>query len=223
MTDVPDLFNAHAGHYDAERRRLIPPYDAFYGTAVEAVRLADAEPRRILDLGAGTGILSEWMRAEFPSARVTLLDGAARMLDLARERLGEDGVEYVEADLNDPLPVGPWDAIVSSLAIHHLDHPGKRSLIGRVHAALEPGGVFVNAEQVVGPSPRLSEAYDAWHAVAAHRHGTHDHEWAAAKRRMAHDQCTTVEEQLTWLRDAGFAEVDCLFKQFRFAVLVAIR
>jgi len=80
------------------------------------------------------------------------------MLDEARAVLG-DRVRYVVADLGDPLPDGPWDAVVSALAVHHLDDAGKRALFGRLHAALTPGGVFVNAEQVGAPSALFRDLY----------------------------------------------------------------
>ena len=156
MTDAARAaFEAHAEGYDAERRRLLPCFDAFYAAAVEAVGLSGRPPGRVLDLGAGTGLLAGFVAEAFPAARLTLLDGAGAMLAQARERLGERA-SYVVGDLADPLPEGPWDAIVSALAIHHLDDPGKRDLFARVRAALAPGGLFVNAEQVSRARPRGS-------------------------------------------------------------------
>ncbi len=222
MTDALRTFDAQAGSYNAARRRLIPPFDSFYGTAVEAVRLAEPV-EHILDIGAGTGLLSAAIKESFPDAQVTLLDGAPAMLAQARELLGDAGISYLTADLLDPLPIGPWDAIVSALAIHHLSDEHKRELFARIRASLRPGGVFVNAEQVSGPTPRLTALYERWHEQQARRAGSEDAEWQAAVERMSRDQLAGVEDQLAWLRDAGFSDVDCLFKQHRFAVIVAIR
>src|SRR3954468_9002425 len=88
MTNAAAAFDAQAGDYDAPRRRLIPPFDAFYGTAVDALGLIPGGPKRVLDLGAGTGLLSAFVADAFPRAELTLLDGSAAMLDRARERLG---------------------------------------------------------------------------------------------------------------------------------------
>ena len=160
MTDAARAaFEAHAEGYDAERRRLLPCFDAFYAAAVEAVGLSGRPPGRVLDLGAGTGLLAGFVARGLPGgASSTLLDGAGAMLAQARERLGERA-SYVVGDLVDPLPEGPWDAIVSALAIHHLDDPAKRDLFARVRAALAPGGLFVNAEQVAGESAWLDVVY----------------------------------------------------------------
>ncbi len=220
---VTAAFDAHAADYDASRRRLVPSFEPFYGTAVEAIGLTGLSPRRVLDLGAGTGLLSQFVRAAYPEAELTLLDGSAPMLDRARDALGEERVTYLHADLGDPLPAGPWDAIVSSLAIHHLADAAKRQLMARIHAALAPGGVFVNAEQVAGPTGRLTALYADWHERRARAAGSDDAEWSAALGRMRFDRHASVEDQLAWLRAAGFADADCVFRDPRFAVLVALK
>ena len=215
-------FDAHASGYDAVRRRLVPPFDAFYGTAVGALELVDGPVARVLDLGAGTGLLAQRILAARPAAELTLLDGAPAMLEQAQARLG-DRVRYLHADLRDPLPAGPWDAIVSALAIHHLHDEDKASLYARAREALRDGGIFVNAEQVLGPTPWLEQLYERRQEQAARALGATDEDWAGALERMAHDRCATVERQLVWLREAGFTDADCLFKDHRFAVLVARR
>ena len=123
----------------------------------------------------------------------------------------------------DELPSGPWDAVVSALAVHHLDDAQKQQLFARIHAALRPGGVFVNAEQVAGPTSALTTYYEQWHEQQARAAGSDDAEWAGAVERMSYDRCASVEAQLGWLRDAGFGDADCLFKDHRFAVLVGRR
>jgi tRNA (cmo5U34)-methyltransferase len=130
-----------------------------------------------------------------------------------------DRASYVVADLADPLPPGAWDAVVSALAIHHLPDDGKRRLFARVAAALAPGGVFVNAEQVAGPSPFFDALYARWHEASARAAGSDDAEWRGAEERMSFDRTATVEAQLGWLREAGL-DADCLYKHHRFAVLV---
>lgn len=223
MTNAVQLHNAHAADYEAQRRRLVPPYDAFYGTALDALALAGRPLRRVLDLGAGTGLLARMVAQRLPEAELTLLDGAPAMLERARQALGERHAAYLEGDLADPLPAGPWDAVVSGLAIHHLDDAGKRALFARVHEELAPGGVFVNAEQVAGPTGLFQDAYAGWHESRAREAGSDDEEWAGAIERMRFDRWASVEHQLGWLREAGFADADCLFKRYGFAVMVARR
>jgi tRNA (cmo5U34)-methyltransferase len=223
MNGAVEAFETNAVSYDSARRRLVPVFDDFYGTAVAALSLASEPPGRVLDLGAGTGLLAAHVRAALPSVQLTLLDGAGAMLEQARRRLGDEGVTYVTGDLRDALPRGSWDAIVSALAIHHLDDQAKRAVFARIRGALRPGGVFVNAEQVSGPTPAFTAVYESWQERSARALGSDDAEWDGAVARMRHDRCATVEDQLAWLRAAGFDEADCLFKHHRFAVLVARR
>jgi tRNA (cmo5U34)-methyltransferase len=219
---APTIFDAHAAGYDAARRRLIPPFDRFYDTAVEALALATTPPQRILDLGAGTGLLSRHVADAYPHAELHLLDAAPAMLEQALHALGDRARIHV-GDLADPLPPGPFGAVVSSLAIHHLDDPGKRDLFARVRAVLQPGGVFVNAEQVLGPTPRIDAQYAAWHKQQSFALGCTQQEWDESLQRRAFDLSATVSDQLDWLADAGFTDVDCLFQDHLFAVLVARR
>jgi tRNA (cmo5U34)-methyltransferase len=213
-------FSAHAPQYTALRRRLVPGYDAFYGTAVDVVRLAwpETEPIRVLDLGAGTGLLSTHLLTAFAAARIDLLDASGPMLDEARQRLGAAVTAVHVADMAKELPRGPYDAVVSALAIHHLDDAGKRLLFGRVREVLAPGGVFVNAEQLAAPTAELQEAYTARWVADCRALGATEAEIEDTRDRMRHDRCTDLESQLEWLRDAGFVSVDCFYKAWRFAV-----
>jgi tRNA (cmo5U34)-methyltransferase len=126
-------------------------------------------------------------------------------------------------DMAAGLPAGRLDAVVSALAIHHLEDADKRKLYGDVFDALRPGGVFVNAEQCAGPTPELTRVYvETWIAECVEAGATHEEIDNALDRRL-HDRCTPVETQLGWLRAIGFTQVDCLYKRGERAVLVAVK
>ena len=222
MAKATSVFNAHAAHYDEARRGLIVPFDLFYGTALEAIELAGPEPKRVLDLGAGTGMLSAFVLDAYPSAELTLFDAAPLMLDKAKESLG-DRVEVVVGDMYTEIPEGPWDAVVSALAIHHMTDEGKQFVYAAAREQLRPGGVFVNAEHVLGPTPAMDAEYRRWHELNARRLGIDDLGWERAEERMTHDHLSPLSDQLGWLEEAGFEDVDCLFKQYGFAVLCGRR
>jgi tRNA (cmo5U34)-methyltransferase len=216
-------FNQHAATYDAARRRLIPSFDEFYGATVEAVALAGTSPKRILDLGAGTGILSAMVLDAYPESKVTLLDGASLMLDQARRMIDSDRADFIEADMYGPLPDGPWDAVVSALAIHHMTDEGKRHVFGEVFRVLRPAGIFANSEHVLGPTPFIDAEYRRWHEAEARKAGIDDREWAAAEDRMTADYLRPLPDQLEWLTEIGFEDVDCLFRNRGVAVMFARR
>jgi tRNA (cmo5U34)-methyltransferase len=217
-----DIWDAAAGSYDASRRRLVPCFDDFYGAAVQvaAFALGSVRQPRALDLGAGTGLLSLLIAGAVPGVHLTLVDSAADMLAVAADQLAARGVrhETCVADLCEPLPLGPYHAVVSALAIHHLVDADKRDLFRRISAVLAPGGVFVNAEQVAGPTPALDRRYDEVWVASATALGVTEEELGAARARMEFDRPAPVEAQCAWLREAGFTDVDCYYKSWRFAV-----
>jgi tRNA (cmo5U34)-methyltransferase len=88
---------------------------------------------------------------------------------------------------------------------------------------LRPGGVFVNAEHILGPTPAVDAEYCRWHEATARAAGVDDDEWAAAEHRMTADHLSPLSDQFEWLSQAGFEDVDCLFKDRGFAVIFARR
>lgn len=170
------------------------------------------DARRILDLGTGDGRLLARLQVDRPAMLGVGLDFSERMLTAARERFAGDGrVELVEHDLSEPLPeLGRFDAVVSSMAIHHLEHVRKRSLYAEVFGLLEPGGIFANFEHVVSPTPRLHCAFFA--AIGE-----------PIENEDPSDRLLDVETQLVWLRELGFDDVDCYWKWLEMALLIAVK
>lgn len=209
----------NVSEYDESRRRLIPCYDLFYTTAAElAVRTANITRPAILDLGAGTGLLSEFIMQKFPSASLCLLDESADMLSKARIRLEKYNPKIFVQPMNQPLPTGEFHAIISSLAIHHLTDNDKQNLFRRIFQALAPGGVFINAEQVLGETEWEQQLFQDTHLNGARALGSSEEEIRAANERMSFDKCSTLKDQIAWLKEIGFQNTASFFHSFRFAV-----
>lgn len=212
--------------YDALRRKLIPHFDDFYGTALDLLDEAvGAAAFRCVDLGVGTGLLSEMILDRFPGAQVEGVDLAPKMLDAARERLATYGarLRLTHADYATAPLAGPLDAVVSALSIHHLDHEAKRRLFRRVHDALRPGGVFINADQSLGATDEIEDAYQRRWETDVRRSGIAADDFAAARKRTALDRSATFGDQIAWLQEAGFRYADIGWKRYRFTVFYARR
>ena len=226
---VGRLFSLGAQGYDAVRRNLMPCFDGFYASALDAI--ADWAGARasaaldVLDLSAGTGLFSAMVLGRLPEARIHLIDVSDAMLAQARQRFAAAGarVSFEVSDYTQESLGGPWDLVISALSIHHLDDGAKRALFARVFEALRPAGLFVNAEQVLGPTPAAEARYRRLWDEQVLGSGVDRAEYERAVERMRHDRCATLADQLEWMRAAGFAEVDCAFKQWRFAVYFGSR
>jgi tRNA (cmo5U34)-methyltransferase len=164
--------------YLADMLDEIPGYEELQDAAAAATEGVDA--RRVLELGTGTGETARRVLARHPDAAWVGLDASEAMLQRARERL--PGADLRAARLEEELPAGPFDLVVSTLAVHHLDAVAKRDLFRRVAGALRPGGRFVLADLVV---PRPGE--DGPIAV----------DWEM-------DVPDSAADRAAWLREAGF-------------------
>lgn len=214
-------FSGAAEDYDALRRKLVPCFDSLYGAALELIaHWAPVMPMRILDLGAGTGLFSAMLLRNFPASSIRLVDASNGMLREARRRFAMDSnVEFVQADMTRGELGGPWDLVISALAIHHLADEEKINLFKEIRRSLRPGGLFVNCEQVAGPSDDLDRLYEQQWLDQVRALCASDADIAKAQQRMAYDRCSSMGDQLEWMNEAGLVDVDCIFKAWRFAVL----
>jgi tRNA (cmo5U34)-methyltransferase len=175
--------------------------------AVDAERmlvehLIQGEVGRVLDLGTGDGHMISLLRERWPDAAAIGLDLSPALVDAAQQRFGGAEEVRVEAhDLMQPLPssLGQFDVVVSALAIHHLPDERKRGLFGEVFELLGPNGVFYDLDVVAAPTMEL-------HALSQSAFGFD------GRQQDPSDQPARLEDQLSWLRDAGFRNVDCFWK-----------
>lgn len=218
---IKAVFDQYASQYDGSRRKLIPCFADFYRTAREIIPFAPEEKLTILDLGAGTGLLTSMIATDFAHARFVLMDISESMLAEAEKRLSGYAGEfsYVTADYSRiPSLGGQFDLVMSSLSIHHLDQQQKQELFGKVYAHLAPGGVFVNADQVLGETAEVDKIYRRKWLEQVKANGATDVELQGALVRMKEDRMSTLSWQLASLQDAGFHHVNCWYQHYSFAV-----
>ena len=174
----------------------VPGYLELQEETVRATK--DIRAERILELGTGTGETARRVLAHHPRAQLVGIDSSGPMVEEARRALPDADLRV--SRLQDPLPDGPFDLVVSTLAVHHLDAAGKADLFRRVATVLAPGGRFVLADVVVPERP----------------------EDAVIDCTPGFDLPDTVPDQLEWLRAAGL-EPRVAWAQRDLAVLTATR
>jgi tRNA (cmo5U34)-methyltransferase len=208
--------------YDATIRRFIPGYEEMIDTAARAV--AEAGPKWVLDLGAGTGALARAVLERTGQATVELLDVDEEMLIRARARMASFGsrARFTVGSFDETLPA--CDAIMASLALHHVPTlEAKGALFARAREALRPGGILVNADVTMpAADPGRHAAYEGWadHLVSGgmERREAFDHfsAWSAE------DTYFPLEAELDALDAAGF-DARCLWRQGVSTVVVGRR
>lgn len=169
--------------------------------------------RRVLDLGTGNGRLLALIKTQNPAIEGVALDFSEPMIDQAKKRFANDRkITIVKHDFSYPLPakLGNFDAVVSSLAIHHLTDPRKKQLYQEIFNFLNPKGVFCNLEHVSSPTQKLHLKFLA---ATGFTPETED----------PSNKLLDVETQLKWLREIGFDDVDCYWKWFELALIVGFK
>ncbi len=217
--DIRKAFDDAALLYDGQRKYVIPEFRAFYEAAVWAAEWPGVKPK-ILDIGAGTGLLTALLLEKYPEASVTLIDFSEQMLDLARKRFsGKPGTRYIVGDYSREDLGGRYDLICSALSIHHLTHEDKKRLYRKIYNSLYPGGIFVNAEQVLGESARLQQQFmEYWDSFLQESPLPAEEMTRIRNRRAALDREERLSVQLDWLRNCGFTDVDIVYKNRMFVV-----
>lgn len=223
MDNIKEQFNSISKQYDEQRKHLIPCFYDFYTSCLPIIdRLPTA--KYVLDIGAGTGLFSQFIYQQRNDLHFTLIDISTEMLSVAKKRFhGLNNFEFLECDFS----IGPiakkYDLIISALAIHHLEDEQKATLYQSVFNALNAGGVFINADQVEGCTPWFDSYYkSAWKDTVMNS-GLDQQATDRAFERIKLDKFAKLETQLQMLEKAGFSETDCIYKHNNFVVIAAMK
>jgi tRNA (cmo5U34)-methyltransferase len=222
-SEVRDTFDRLAAEYDELKLRVIPDYSRIQAF-VHRYAVTLATPGRVLELGCGTAQWAAAFLQKHPSTYYTAIEFSNEMRRLATARLEpfSDRIELVDRDLNSPLPEGVFDVVVSFFAVHHVED--KRGLARDVFDHLTPEGAFLYADITVGNDPSLEQRFiKGWvdfmreagleeeripHVLADHRQN---------------DLPESAEQQLKYLREAGFASAEIVWRWEKFALFHALK
>jgi len=221
MDRVRQHFDEEACEFDGLIVKLIPHYEQMVEALVLAIPFESAASMKVVDLGCGTGTVAQHVLQVFPNAQITCVDIAENMIALARAKLAMyETVQYMVSDFQSFAVDGKYDVIVSSLALHHLATDiDKQNFYGQIYSGLRSGGVFYNADIVLGSSDFLQDRYmDQWRSFMEQNVSNEEIESKWIPKYRAEDRPAKLTDQLKWLTEIGFADVDVLWKHYNFAV-----
>ena len=218
-SDIRMKFDHISMDYDRQRKQLIPCFKDFYSIAVSLIEPISKSPT-VLDIGAGTGLFSSFLLGKIPDAKITLIDISEKMLQVAKERFrGVSGLEYIVGDYTYYNSFQEYDIIISALSIHHLNDEQKYELYKQCYSMLKTNGTFINADQVLGDTQYIDYIFKKHWKSGIENSGLSKEEISSAYERIKLDKEAPLSQQLSWLRDIGFSDVDCLYKYYHFAVM----
>ena len=222
--NIQKQFNLVANEYDKNRRAFLPCFDDFYIDTTSFLANKNHTHESVLDLGAGTGLLSQFWIHHYPAAEFVLVDIAYEMLDVARKRFSSmDNVTYQVLNYMSELPGGKFDVVISALSIHHLDDKDKQNLFMKIYDLLPSGGLFVNYDQFCAGHPEMDQWINSyWENQLAHS-GLSNHDIALWRERKKLDHECSVEQETAMLEKCGFKIVKCVYSYLKFSVIIAVK
>lgn len=222
MEKVKKHFDGEAREFDQLIWKFIPHYSQMVESLVAAIPFNRSEPITVIDLGCGTATVGKAVKDAYPRAQLTCVDLARNMIEVARMKLADygDDVRFQVDGFDDYEFDNTYDVVVSSLAIHHLiTDADKKVFYRKIYESLTPGGIFYNADVVLGSNDYLQELYlRKWKAFMMREVPEEEVDRIWIPKYYEEDRPARLMEQLTWLREIGFSSLDVIWKYFSFAV-----
>lgn len=219
MEIIKNHFESEAEEYEKIINQLIPYYAEMLEAAASIISFDTNREFKVIDLGCGTGTLSVEILKRFPKAKITCVDIAENMLKIAEEKLGS-GFEYINSDFNDFIFPDKYDLAVSSLALHHLaNDEDKKNFYNKIYNALNPEGVFINADIITGSDKFLQEIYlEKWIKYMERNMSKEEIKEKWLPNYYSEDRPIPLIQQLKMLDKAGFKDIDVIWKYYNYAV-----
>lgn len=226
LKNVKDHFEEEAKGYDELILKLIPQYKGMIKSLISSIPFDESKPIKVLDLGCGTGNIAAAVKKRYPHARVTCIDLAEHMIDIAQFKLSQyDDIEYQVGDLRDIQFDHDYDLIISSLALHHLQTDEEKITIYHIiYDSLKEGGAFYNADNVLASSEYLENAsIEHWKEFMRETISEKEIEQKWLPTYYKEDYPAPLIKHVDWLREVGFKEVDVTWKYVMGAVFGGVK
>ncbi len=225
MNKIKNHFEKEAEMYDGIIKNLIPYYHLMVEALVNALPFDSSEKIEVIDLGCGTGTISRAVKDTYPEAEITCVDISQNMLQIAAERLRDTkNASFINSSFYDFSFDKKYDAVVSSLALHHLvTKEDKYDFYKKIYSSINSGGIFINADVVLASTDVLQKRYmEQWKSFMLQNVQRDEAENKWIPKYYEEDRPISMIEHIDMLRDAGFKIVDVVWKYYNYAVYMAI-
>jgi tRNA (cmo5U34)-methyltransferase len=226
LENVKEHFEEEAEEFDNTILKLIPFYNEMIDSMISTIPFEGSDQFEVLDLGCGTGNVSQAVKEKFPNAKISCLDIAENMIEMAKIKLANyNGIDYYIGDFSDFDFEKKYNIVVSSLALHHVKtDDDKKKLYRRIFGVLRDGGVFLNSDVVLGSNESLNKLYrDKWVEFMLQNVPKKEVEEKWLPKQKGEDFPAPITQHINWLNETGFKNCDIVWKYYGLAVYCGTR
>ncbi len=220
MNVIKTHFEEEAKVYDEIIIRIIPFYREMVEALISSIPFNENDKIHVLDLGCGTGTISKEIKLKFPDSIFTIVDISLNMLNIANNKIKSGNITIKNEDFYKFKFTRKYDVIISSLALHHLiTDDDKKAFYKKIYDNLNVNGLFFNADAVLGSSGFLQNKYMKKWIEYMNRNCSMDEitgKWLVNYEKE--DRPSKLSDQIKWLENIGFKNVDIIWKYYNFAV-----
>lgn len=226
MEKIKKHFEEEAKEFDDIINKIIPFYNEMLEALILTLPYTETQKIRVADLGCGTGTIAKMILKRYPNSTLTCVDLAVKMITRAKVKLARyKNIKYIVADFHNFNFSRKYDAVVTSLALHHLrDDQEKKKFFKKIFDALNKNGVFYNADVVLGSNETLQNLYmNKWKELMQRKLSQSEVENVWCPKYEDEDRPAKIIDQIKWLEEIGFKKTDIIWKYYNFAVYGGVK
>lgn len=222
LKDVNAFYDSISKSYTDSIQRCVPQYHEMLKSLFIYLN-PEFTPKKILELGCGTGNLTMLVQQRFPQADLTAVDISAECINECKLRVPSTNIHYIKSDFKDiEFTSNSFDLIISSISIHHLNDDDKEILFRKLYSYQTKGGILSFCDQFRGESAFIYHKHiELWKEYALEQ-GVGDDEWEMwMQHQHEHDYHSTLLDHLVWIGNAGYNIIDCTRKYLLWTTVYA--
>jgi tRNA (cmo5U34)-methyltransferase len=226
LEHVKEHFEEEAKEFDDTIVKLIPMYSQMIDSMIFTIPQNVSDEFKVLDLGTGTGNVSKAIKEKFEHANIDCIDIAEKMIEMAKIKLGDYAdIHYYTGDFYEFEFEEKYDVVVSSLALHHIKTDDeKKKFYHKIYNILKEGGIFINSDSVLGSNERIQNLNkEKWKEFMLNNLSEDEIEDKWVPQSKKEDYPVPITLHLKWLEEAGFKDLDIVWKYYGWAVYCGTR
>ncbi len=226
LKHIHDHFNSESSIFDGRALKILPYYQQMLDALVSNIPFKSEDAIDVIDMGTGTGTVAKLIKDAFPNAKIKCLDIATGMLDQAKIKLaGKNDISFELGEIAAYDFTQKYDAIVSSLAYHHLEPDETKSLYyKKAYEALNTNGILINADVILDNGENSNNVnLKKWEAYMLDHGMTKDDVHQNYERYKREDRPANINDEIRWFDQVGLKDVNIYWKYYNFAVYGGIR